>query len=183
MSDKADNVVELLLAQHEEIRRLCSIVEKNSGQVRKEGFDRLRHLLAVHETAEEEIVHPYARRALGDGDKVVDARLEEENTAKRTLSELERLDLDSPQFQALFVQFHKDVEEHARHEEREEFPKLADRASPQELRGMVTAVKAAEAVAPTHPHPGTESVTKNVALGPLAAVADRTRDAIRKARG
>jgi hypothetical protein len=35
-------------------------------------------------------------------------------------------------------------------------------------------------VAPTHPHPGTESAAKNVAVGSIAAVMDRTRDAIHK---
>lgn len=48
---------------------------------------------------------------------------------------------------------------------------------------MATAVKAAEAMAPTHPHPGTESAVKNMTLGPVAALVDRTRDAVRKAMG
>lgn len=48
---------------------------------------------------------------------------------------------------------------------------------------MAKAVRAAEAVAPTHPHQGVESPTKNVAVGPVAAVADRVRDAIEKVRG
>ncbi|WP_207944792.1 hypothetical protein [Actinomadura rubrisoli] len=37
-------------------------------------------------------------------------------------------------------------------------------------------------VAPTHPHQGTESPMKNLAVGPFAAVVDRARDAIGKAR-
>lgn len=46
---------------------------------------------------------------------------------------------------------------------------------------MAKAVKAAEAMAPTRPHPGVESATANVALGPVAALMDRTKDAVRKA--
>ncbi len=38
-------------------------------------------------------------------------------------------------------------------------------------------------MAPPHPHPGTESAAQNLKLGPLAAVVDRTRDAVRKAMG
>ncbi|MFI9172543.1 hypothetical protein [Streptomyces lincolnensis] len=34
---------------------------------------------------------------------------------------------------------------------------------------MAAALKAAEAMAPNHPHPGTETAAKNVALGPLTA--------------
>ncbi|MQY05726.1 hemerythrin domain-containing protein [Actinomadura macrotermitis] len=183
MTEKNETVVDLLRAQHEEIRRLFTIVEGNTGAVRHDAFDRLRHLLAVHETAEEEVVHSFARRELSDGDKVVDARLEEENQAKGTLAELERLGPDAHEFDALFAQFRKDVEEHAAHEEREEFPQIAKKATEQQLRGMAAAVKAAEAVAPTHPHQGTESVAKNLLAGPAAAVVDRARDAIAKVRG
>ncbi|WP_141580006.1 hemerythrin domain-containing protein [Actinomadura sp. WMMA1423] len=178
-----ENVVDLLLAQHQEIRQLASTVEKNHGKVRKDAFDRLRRLLAVHETAEEEVVHPFARRAADDGSQVVEARLREENEAKGVLSELEKMDPESAEFEETFARFHKDLDAHASHEEKEEFPRIAQKATPEQMRGMAAAVKAAEAVAPTHPHQGTESPTKNLALGPVAAVADRVRDAIGKARG
>jgi hypothetical protein len=36
-------------------------------------------------------------------------------------------------------------------------------------------------MAPTHPHPGVETATQNLLAGPIAAVADRTRDVVRKA--
>jgi hypothetical protein len=48
---------------------------------------------------------------------------------------------------------------------------------------MAMAIKAAEAMAPTRPHPGVESGAKNMALGPVAALMDRTKDAVRKAMG
>jgi hypothetical protein len=48
---------------------------------------------------------------------------------------------------------------------------------------MSAAIKAAEAIAPTHPHPGVETGTENVLAGPFAAVADRTKDVVRKAMG
>jgi hypothetical protein len=39
-----------------------------------------------------------------------------------------------------------------------------------------------EAVAPTHPHPSVgSSATMNLMAGPLAAVLDRTRDAVKRA--
>ena len=43
---------------------------------------------------------------------------------------------------------------------------------------MAKAVLAAEALAPTRPHPGVESMTLNLALGPVASLVDRTRDAV-----
>lgn len=180
-TERQHDVVDFLLDQHDEIRGLFARVEKTTGQAREDAFDRLRRLLAVHETAEEEIIHPFARRALGNGESVVGERLHEEHEAKRTLKELERIGTHSRDFMPLFREFRRAVEAHAEHEEAEEFPRIARKSTPEQLRGMKAAVRAAEAVAPTHPHPGVESPTKNVALGPLAAVTDRTRDAIRRA--
>ncbi|XRQ06716.1 hemerythrin domain-containing protein [Actinomadura welshii] len=182
MAQQDENVVDLLVSQHDEIRRLATTVEESTGEARKAAFDRLRELLAVHETAEEQVVHPFARRALDDGTHVVDERLEEENKAKGVLSELEKMDTDSADFDRMFSDFHRDLEAHASHEEKEEFPQLRREATGEQLRGMAKAVRAAEAVAPTHPHQGVESPTKNLAVGPVAAVADRVRDAIDKAR-
>jgi hypothetical protein len=52
---------------------------------------------------------------------------------------------------------------------------------PERLHTMAAAVRVAEAVAPTRPHPGVESATANLLLGPPIAIMDRARDAIRKA--
>lgn len=174
------DVVAMLLAQHEEIRRLFTEVENASSANRQEMFDRLRRLLAVHETAEEEVVHPAARRAIGNGDTVVDARLEEENAAKRVLAQMEKMDVTSPEFMERLVELRDAVIAHAEHEEKEEFPQLRANVDDRRREQMAAAVRTAEALAPTHPHPGTESPTKNMLVGPFAAMADRTRDAVRK---
>jgi hemerythrin superfamily protein len=176
------NVVDLLLQQHQDIRKLFARLEKATGKSRKNVFEQLRCLLAVHETAEEEIVHPFARRTIGNGERVINARLREEKQGKELLQEMEKHDPDSVEFESLLGRLHKAVESHADHEEHVEFPELLSRSTPQELMGMAAAVKAAEAIAPTHPHPGIESPMEHVALGPVAAVIDRTRDAIRKVR-
>jgi hemerythrin superfamily protein len=178
-----NEVVDLLLRQHNEIRRLFGEVQAAHGDERTAAFDRLRRLLAVHETAEEEVVHPFARRAMEDGDKVIDARLAEENSAKQVLSELEDMGTEDPRFAPLLDQLRTAVLDHAEHEEQEEFPHVRKHASEQQLRGMAAAVKAAEAMAPTHPHAGVESPTANMLVGPFAAMVDRTRDVIRKAAG
>lgn len=176
-----DNVVDLLRRQHEEIRKLFAKIVNENDKSRKDTFEQLRYLLAIHETAEEEIVHPFARRTIGNGERIIDARLKEEKEAKEILQELERIGTDSVEFEPLLDRLRKAVEAHAEHEENVEFPEIVAKSTPEQLRGMATAVKAAEAIAPTHPHPGIESPMKNVALGPVAALIDRTRDAIRKA--
>jgi hemerythrin superfamily protein len=176
------DAVELLVHQHEEIRRLFQEVDKKKGAARAEAFERLSRFLAVHETAEEEVVHPVARRSIDNGDKMIDARLEEENEGKKMLQALEKMGPSAQGFDALFAEFRRAVLEHAEHEEREEFPELRTHSAA-ELKVMSAAIKAAEAIAPTHPHPGVETGTENVLAGPFAAVADRTKDVVRKAMG
>jgi hemerythrin superfamily protein len=176
-----DDVVDLLLAQHQEIRRLFAETESTGGRARAESFDRLRRLLAVHETAEEQVLHPEARRTLDDGDQVVDARLDEENQAKRMLEDLERVGPDAPNFLILLEQLKQAVLEHAEHEERDEFPQFKERHPAYQREAMGKAVKVAEALAPTHPHAGVESATANTLVGPYAAMLDRSRDVLKGA--
>jgi hypothetical protein len=47
-----------------------------------------------------------------------------------------------------------------------------------DLSRMAKALQAAEAIAPTRPHPGVESAKLNFAVGPFASMLDRARDAI-----
>ena len=56
-----DDVVALLMRQHGDIRNLFDEVEAATGEERRDAFRRLVRLLAAHETAEEEVVHPFAR--------------------------------------------------------------------------------------------------------------------------
>jgi hemerythrin superfamily protein len=178
-----NDVVALLLHQHEEVRWLFAEV-KNAGPAdRAETFDRLRRLLAVHETAEELIVHPDARKLIGDGGLVVDARLAEEHAAKQILVELENLGTEAAGFLPKLEELRIAVEDHATHEEQEEFPYLRSAHSDSRLKAMAKAVKAAEALAPTYPHPGVESATTNLLLGPYATMLDRAYDVISQAIG
>ncbi|MFI7439296.1 hemerythrin domain-containing protein [Nonomuraea indica] len=180
---KETDVIDLLLAQHAMIRDLFDEVERAPAGERGEAFTRLVRLLAVHETAEEEIIHPYARRTLDGGDGVVEDRLEEERQAKELLQHMDQAGPDDPDFMANLAVLRAAVMAHARSEERYEFTKLRARTSAAERRAMAVGVKAAEAMAPTHPHPGTESATKNVLVGTPVAMMDRVRDVIRKATG
>ncbi|MEU6727606.1 hemerythrin domain-containing protein [Nonomuraea wenchangensis] len=177
------DVIELLQAQHGMIRNLFDEVEQASADRRAEAFTRLVRLLAVHETAEEEIVHPRARHAFEGGDGIVDDRLAEEHEAKELLQRMDQAGADAPDFMKNLLMLRAAVEAHARAEERYEFTKLYAHTTKAERRVMAAGVKAAEAMAPTHPHPGVESATKNILMGTPAAMMDRVRDVIRQAMG
>jgi hemerythrin superfamily protein len=162
-----------------QIRDLFLEVEQATGQERQEAFGRLVRLLAVHETAEEELIHPLARRFLAGGDGLIDDRLAEENQAKDTLARLESLGPGHAEFPAMLAELRASVLRHAHEEETYEFPQLRA-TKPGQLRSMAAALAAAEKTAPTHPHPGTETAAANLAAGPVLAIFDRVKDAIRK---
>jgi hemerythrin superfamily protein len=154
------------------------VLSASDPSAREKAFTDLRQLLAVHETAEEMVVHPRVRNELSDGDAIVDARLKEEHEAKEQLSKLEKMDVGSPQFLEALTTFREDVVDHAEHEENEEFDKLQRKLDADDRGRMAKAVLAAEAIAPTRPHPGVESAKANFAVGPFASMLDRARDLI-----
>lgn len=172
-------VIQILLDQHNLIKELFSLVESSEGEARQEEFDHLRALLAVHETAEEEVLRPVTRSVVPQGDAVADARVAEENEAKEVLAELEKLGADSPDFLPKFRSFKQAVLAHAVHEESEEFPAVQAAKSPEELEKLGKRIRMAEKMAPTHPHPSVKSTTANYLIGPFAAMLDRVRDAMK----
>ncbi|MHB1923912.1 MAG: hemerythrin domain-containing protein [Acidimicrobiales bacterium] len=184
MTDKTNNAdaVDLLLEQHQEVRRLFDQVQTAQGDQRREMFDCLLRMLAVHETAEEEVIYPLVRAAVPDGDALADARLEEEAEGKTLLAELEKLGTADSAFSPKLATFQEKVDEHARHEEEKVFPALREHVDPDKLVAARKALETAEAIAPTHPHPhGPDSALGNIVAGPMVAVVDRVRDALRKA--
>jgi hemerythrin superfamily protein len=179
-----DEVVDFLKAQHNLIEDMFDqVLLATDPHAREKPFIALRQLLAVHETAEEMIVHPRVRREADAGDAVIDARLTEEHEAKELLSQIEKLDITSQQFIDEVTKLRDAVLDHAMREEVDEFPVLTKELDADDLKRMGTAVRAAEAIAPTRPHPGVESAKLNFAVGPFASMLDRARDLIEKAVG
>lgn len=175
----AEDVVDYLVAQHDTIKKLfIETLDAPDADTQRAVFTKLRTLLAVHETAEEMIVHPRVRRKIDGGAAVVDERLAEEHDAKVALSEIESLEPGTAEFSKALIHLQGAVKEHAEHEESLEFPALRDGVSADELAKLAQAVALAERIAPTHPHPGVESATLNFAVGPFASMIDRARDAL-----
>lgn len=180
MTHATTDVVGLLLDQHRQIKELFGQVRSASGSEREQAFEDLVRLLAVHETAEEELVHPVAREVVDNGAAVVDDRLAEEDEAKHELAELYDLGVDHPEFDVRIARLAESVTKHAELEESREFQVLRQRLDVAQLHDMHGAVMVAERAAPTRPHPEVgESAPANLVAGPPLAVFDRVRDAIR----
>jgi hemerythrin superfamily protein len=174
------NVVDLLVDQHGQIKQLFADISSATGDRKRDLFHDLVRLIAVHESAEEQVVHPTARRKITNGDPIVSARLAEEDEAKHVLAQLYDLGVDHPDFDTRLHEFSEAVAKHATAEENEEFNQLRSSLKPEELMRMAGVLRAAEAAAPTRPHPSTgESAAANAIMGPPLALFDRVRDAVR----
>ncbi|MFE2431696.1 hemerythrin domain-containing protein [Streptomyces sp. NPDC059373] len=174
------DVVGILLQQHARIRDLFGEVRTANGDRKKQVFDELKAVLAVHETAEEMIVRPAAKKAAGKAE--ADARNHEEKEANKVLAELETMDIGSAAFDALLAEFEQSVIDHAEHEEREEFPAVRREYDEVQLHSMGSRLLAAERIAPTHPHPtAAGSPAAQWTAGPFASLLDRAKDAIKSA--
>ncbi|WP_116996769.1 hemerythrin domain-containing protein [Desertimonas flava] len=181
MTTESRSIVEMITEQHATIRQLFADLEAAAPDERGEAFEPLVRLLAVHETAEEEIVYPIVNQLGDDAKAIVDARKHEEDAAKKALADLEDMDTASAEFAAALALFRGDVQAHASSEEAEILPLLATMdAERLEIIGKWFA--AAEAMAPTHAHRmAPESAIGNLIVGPFVSMVDRVRDAIRDA--
>lgn len=177
--------VAFLIGQHMMIRDLFHEVTRSSGEAKADAFSRLVTLLAIHETAEEQVLRPMTRSKIDGGNEIADARIEEERHAKEMLVELEQIGPEGEGFDALFAKLRAAVVMHAVHEEQYEFRYLKQKTIAEGKKGqaamMATMLKASEAIAPTHPHPSVNSATANNLAGPMVSMFDRTRDLVRKA--
>jgi len=84
------DVVRILLEQHAQVRDLFARIQAAPAADRKEPFDELRALLAVHETGEELVLRPEADDDAWKG--VAHERNQEERGANQVLADLEHLD-------------------------------------------------------------------------------------------
>ena len=75
----------VLIAQHGRIRRLFDEVEAAGGEARLDALRALVRLLAVHWTAEEEVIRPRTRAATEGGGAIAEDRLREGRQAKAAL--------------------------------------------------------------------------------------------------
>ncbi len=116
---------------------------------------------------------------------VAAARNAEEKESNVVLAQLQHLDPDSVDFERRLVGFREMVLSRTRRRRSaRSSPSSLAHCDPDERRRLGERLRAAEAIAPTRPHPSVAgSPVAQWAVGPVASLVDRTRDAIRKVTG
>jgi hemerythrin superfamily protein len=173
------DIIDALTRDHREAEQLLGRYEAVDGH-RDEWFANVRESLVRHEVAEELAVYPAVRKAADGSEDMVDSRLDEQAKAEEELSKLESMDIESAEFNHAFTTLRATVLEHAQNEERTVFPVIEASTSADDRQMMGRRYERAKAAAPTHPHPHLpDTGPANAVLGPVAALADRIRDAAR----
>jgi hemerythrin superfamily protein len=176
------SVITLLLQDHQQVKQSLAAFETADRQKWWAMFEDLVNDLVRHEVAEEEVVFPEARKVVPNGDAMVDARISEQSEAEELLSKMEKGGADDPNFAAHLTKLRQAVLAHAEAEEKTVFDALSKNLDSERLEKLGDRYAMAKKAAPTHPHPhAPDTPPGNMALGPVAALADRVRDAIRKA--
>ena len=115
------DLVHTIRRDHEDIKALLAAIDAKPDTLT---FQKLARKIMVHETMEQELVHPLTSRAPG-GEPIARARVEEEAAGTDALEKLMTLGVGDPSFAKTFAEFRRDVLAQApEHEEREEHPRL-----------------------------------------------------------
>lgn len=177
----SENLIDVIVRDHREVEEMFKQLESGTGtpEDRRSTADHVITELVRHSVAEEMYMYPAARKALPDGDELVDHEIEEHAEAEKLMKELEGLDASDPRFDELVTRLIADVRHHIDDEESDLLPRLRETCSPDDLIDLGDKVTAAKKRAPTHPHPSApDTPPLNKLLAPGAGLVDRLRDAL-----
>lgn len=114
-SDDAVDALDLLKAQHQNVEKLFSEIESATGSRKRDLFNELADMLAVHATIEEKIFYPNVKRP--STEDLLRESAEEHLGMKRTLADLLDTDVDHDTFDAKINVLKEQVVHHAKKEE------------------------------------------------------------------
>lgn len=176
----ADDVVDILIADHREMVGLLELIEETADPAEQRALtDAATAEIVRHSVAEELFVYPVYKRVISGGADEVEHDKEEHKELEETLVELEDVDAEDPDFLRLIRELKDQLNHHVDDEESDQFPKLRATVSAEELVELGRKVEAAKKVAPTRPHPDSpQSELFHMTVGLGVGMVDRLRDAL-----
>ena len=172
------DVIELLEHDHREVEEMFAEFDKATDpKERRTIADKIIIELVRHSEAEEQAVYPAMRKALPDGDQLVEHEIDEHSEAEEVMKKLDGMDPEDAQFPVFMTQLKSAIAEHIKEEETDAFPRFREAVDKDELDKLATMVQALKKIVPTHPHPkAPDHPPFNALLGPGAGLLDRVRD-------
>lgn len=175
------DALDLLTSDHRKVEFLFAQLEgAMDADTARQAAEQIIRELSVHAVIEEQVLYPAAREAIG-GDGLVDHSLEEHQTVKELLAQVDGKPVDDPETQRTFAEVKAAVAEHVGEEEGTLFPQLREKLGPSRLAELGASMEQARQMAPTHPHPNAPNEPPgNLIAGMPAALLDKLRDAFRR---
>jgi hemerythrin superfamily protein len=175
------DAVEVLTADHIEVEQMFRQIEAMpDGDAKGQIVADIVRELSIHAAIEEQILYPAMRKALPDGETLVQEAIDEHQQVKETLAAIERAE-SAAERDPLLAQLIGDVRHHVEEEETELFPKLRASIGSAEIEEMGAKLQGAKRMAPTHPHPNAPNTPPgNIVGGAAAAIMDKARDALKR---
>src|SRR4051794_14950697 len=172
------DVIELLEHDHREVEQMFAEFEKATDpKERRTIADKVIIELVKHSEAEEQAVYPAMRKALPDGDTLVEHEISEHSKAEQLMKNLDGMDPQNPEFGVLMTELMTAIRHHVQEEEGDAFPRFRQHVSKDELDKLSSTVENLKKIVPTHPHPSApDHPPFNALLGPGAGLLDRVRD-------
>ncbi|TQM36456.1 hemerythrin HHE cation binding domain-containing protein [Pseudonocardia cypriaca] len=172
------DVISELTTDHREALDLLDRIARSSNPAEKRDLaDTVIAEVVRHAIAEEMYVYPAMREHVPDGEKEVEHDIEEHKELEETMKQLEAVDASEARFDDLVRKMTEQLRHHAHDEESDQFPKLREHVSHEELVRLREKVNTAKKVAPTRPHPNApNSELFHKLVGPGVGLVDRLRD-------
>ena len=142
------NAVEMLVQDHLVVSNMFEQFEgmppdRRAGLVRE-----IIRSLETHARVEEDILYPYIRAEVPDGDRLMDEAVQEHQEAKDLMARLRELQADEPEFEEAFQALKEGIQHHVQEEEGEVFPKLRESADEATLAELGQRIAQAMALSP-----------------------------------
>jgi hypothetical protein len=137
----SDDIVDVLVSQHEQLGSLFAEVRAATGDDRKVLFGELTDLLHAHEHGERIVVHPVTHDRTRGGAGIAESHIAAEDVIGRQAAELQDLGLGDPGFGAKLTALEAAVRDHNAAEERDEFPHLRRFVPTQRLHLMANELR------------------------------------------
>jgi len=184
MTQTRRDVIDVLTHDHREVEQMFAELEQLRGstddaanQRRRELVDSVTIELVRHSVAEETQVYPRVQEKVSAAE--AERAKHEHAEAEETMKRLEGLDPEDPAFDQELATLMREIREHVAEEEGQMFPHMRTIFSEDELVEMAEKVEGVKKFAPTRPHPSVPNEKGiRTALGPVAGLFDRMRDAV-----
>jgi iron-sulfur cluster repair protein YtfE (RIC family) len=120
----AQNAIDVLMQEHREAEQLLTQLQGTQGSDMAM-LEKTAQELRIHMKIEEEILYPFIRQNIPNGQELM-AEAEQEHTEAREALEKTEQAAGTPQFEQALTKLTEGVQHHVQEEETEVFPKLQE---------------------------------------------------------